>query len=106
MIAVGKKRVAKGMRGRERTGAEPGQQECYHPVENYGRAGKKTRRQRVVLHHGRCATVDDALELWPADIRRLRAQATRGRDETARLSADALAEKLARLRELRQEGKA
>ena len=103
---VHRKRVTKRMPWRDEIGAEPWRQDYYQLVENYRPKGTKTPRQRVVLHLGRNATVDEALERWPADIRQLRSRATRDGDETARLSADALAEKLARLRELRQEGKA
>ena len=54
-------------------------------------------RQKVILHLGSHATVDDALEGWPGTIARLR----RRRYEA---EADALEAKLARLEELRASG--
>ncbi len=50
-------------------------------------------RQTVLAHLGRYPTVDDALNAWPKEIKRLR----RGGYEEA---ADALKEKMGRLHEL------
>ena len=78
----------------------------YQLVENYRQKGVKTPRQRVLMHLGTHPTVDDALEAWPKEIRRLRSLARRAGDDSAREAAKALREKLDKLRKLREEGKA
>lgn len=69
--------------------------EYYQLVESRRVDGKP--RQKVLVHLGNHATVDEALKKWPREIRRLR----RHGNEKA---ADALKEKLSRLRKLRVEG--
>lgn len=69
-----------------------GHQEYYQLVESRRVDGKP--RQTVLMHLGHHPDVDAALKAWPKEIKRLR----RGGYEKA---ADALKEKLDRLRELR-----
>jgi hypothetical protein len=77
----------------------------YQLVENYREKRVKTPRQRVLMHLGTHPTVDDALEAWPKEIRRLRSLASRAGDDSAREAADTLREKLDKLRRFRNEGK-
>ena len=103
MMFVRKKRVT-------REGKDAGRRwvsrDYYQLVENYREKGVKTPRQRVLMHLGIHPTVDDALEAWAKEIRRLRSLARRAGDDSAREAADALREKLDTLRRLRKEGKA
>ena len=69
--------------------------EYYQLVESRRVDGKP--RQKVLMHLGQHATVDEALKRWPREIGGLR---RRGNDE----AADALKEKLDRLRKLRKGG--
>lgn len=55
-------------------------------------------RQKVLVHLGAHATVDDALKRWPTEIKRLRRSAYEA-------EANALTDKLARLTALRADGK-
>jgi hypothetical protein len=102
LIFVRKKRVT---REGKHTEGRWVSRDYYQLVENYREKGVKTPRQRVLLHLGTHPTVDDALETWPKEIRRLRRLATRAGDDSAREAADALREKLDKLRRLREEGK-
>ena len=72
-----------------------GGKEYYQLVESRRVDGKP--RQKVLMHLGTHATVDEALKRWPREVGGLR---RRGNDD----SADALKEKLDRLRKLRAEG--
>jgi hypothetical protein len=69
--------------------------EYYQLVESRRVDGKP--RQKVLMHLGHHATVDEALKKWPRQIKRLQ----RLGNEKA---ADALKEKLDRLRQLRKSG--
>jgi len=69
--------------------------EYYQVVESRRVEGKP--RQKVLMHLGQYATVDDALKRWPREVGGLR---RRGNDD----AADALKEKLDRLRMLRKNG--
>ena len=69
--------------------------EYYQLVESRRVDGKP--RQKVLLHLGHHPTVDEALKRWPREVGGLR---RRGNDD----AADALKEKLDRLRNLRAEG--
>ena len=71
--------------------------EYYQLVESRRIEGKP--RQKVLVHLGHYPTVDEALKAWPREVGRLR------RDGYEK-AADALEEKLDRLRALRSEGKA
>ena len=71
--------------------------EYYQLVESRRVDGKP--RQKVLVHLGHHQKVDDALKRWPREVGRLRRA---GHEE----AADALKAKLARLRELRAEGRA
>lgn len=51
--------------------------EYYQLVENYREPGRATPRQRVVLHLGHHATLEEALQLWPREIKRLKREAKR-----------------------------
>ena len=94
----------------------------YHQlVENRRIEGEP--RQRVLVHLGKHETVDDALQAWPGEIRRLRRLARERRDkvpddrvpnatdrlvlkqaESAKRRADALESNLEKLRDLRERG--
>ena len=52
----------------------------YQLVENYRPEGSKTPRQRVLLHLGRCDTIEAALKGWPREIRSLRRDAVKIRE--------------------------
>jgi hypothetical protein len=80
-----------------RKGHHYGGRDYHQLVESLRVNGKP--RQRVVLHLGGHATVDEALKVWPEEI----ASMQRQRNEK---SAGVLRSKLDRLRELRSEGKA
>ena len=67
----------------------------YQLVESRRVEGKP--RQKVLIHLGHHSTVDDALKRWPREVGRLRRS---GYDD----AADALKEKLDRLRKLRSDG--
>ena len=67
----------------------------YQLVESRRVDGKP--RQKVLLHLGQHATVDEALKRWPRKVGGLRRS---GHD----YGADALKEKLDRLRDLRKSG--
>jgi hypothetical protein len=67
----------------------------YQLVESRRVDGKP--RQKVLLHLGQHAAVEEALKRWPREVGGLR---RRGNDD----AADALKEKLDRLRKLRAEG--
>ena len=69
--------------------------EYYQLVESRRVDGKP--RQKVLMHLGQYATVDEALKKWPRQIKRLQ----RHGNEKA---ADALKEKVDRLRQLRKSG--
>ena len=69
--------------------------EYYQLVESRRVEGKP--RQKVLMHLGQHATVEEALKKWPKEVGGLR---RRGKDD----GADALREKLDRLRKLRAEG--
>jgi hypothetical protein len=71
--------------------------EYYQLVESRRVDGKP--RQKVLMHRGDHATVDDALKRWPREVGGLR---RRGNDD----AADRLKEKLDRLRDLRKSGAA
>ena len=71
--------------------------EYYQLVESRRVDGKP--RQKVLMHLGDHATVDDALKRWPREVGGLR---RRGNDD----AADRLKEKLDRLRDLRESGAA
>jgi len=101
LMFVRKKRVTRAVKHTDRRWVS---QDYYQLVENYREKGVKTPRQRVLMHLGTHPTVDDALEAWPKEIRRLRSLATRAGDDSAREAADALREKLDKLRRLRKEG--
>jgi hypothetical protein len=105
-VFVRKKRVTKNMAWRDKEGVEPWRGDYYQLVESYRSEDSKTPRQRVVLHLGPHATVDETLKGWPREIRRLRSETTRTGNDKARAAADRIAEKLAQLRSLRDEGKA
>ena len=66
--------------------------EYYQLVESRRVDGKP--RQKVLMHLGHHATVDEALKRWPREVGGLRRS---GNDD----AADALKEKLDRLRKLR-----
>ena len=68
--------------------------EYYQLVESRRVDGKP--RQKVLMHLGHHPTVDEALKRWPREVGGLR---RRGNDD----AADALKEKLDRLRKLRAE---
>ena len=68
----------------------------YHQLVESRRVNGKP-RQKVLLHLGQHASVDEALKRWPREVGGLR---RRGNDD----AADALKEKLDRLRNLRAEG--
>ena len=55
-------------------------------------------RQTVLVHLGKHATADDALEAWPTEIRRLRRLATRQRKAAAELPEGSPARRAARRR--------
>ena len=98
--------------------------EYYQLVESQRVEGEP--RQRVLVHLGRHATVDDALHEWPKEIERLRHFAREARRlgefsresgfpdawarentrqaESAEKRADELEQKLRKLRELRTRG--
>jgi hypothetical protein len=67
--------------------------EYYQLVESRRVDGKP--RQKVLIHLGSHPTVDEALKRWPREVGGLR---RRGNDD----AADALKEKLDRLRDLRK----
>jgi hypothetical protein len=67
--------------------------EYYQRVESRRVDGKH--RQKVLMHLGHHPTVDEALKRWPREVGGLR---RRGNDD----AADALKEKLDRLRDLRK----
>jgi hypothetical protein len=67
--------------------------EYYQLVESRRVDGKP--RQKVLMHLGHHPTVDEALKRWPREVGGLR---RRGNDD----AADALKEKLDRLRDLRK----
>jgi hypothetical protein len=69
--------------------------EYYQLVESRRVDGKP--RQKVLMHLGNHATVDEALRRWPREVGGLRRS---GKDD----AADALKEKLDRLRKLRKSG--
>jgi hypothetical protein len=69
--------------------------EYYQLVESRRVDGKP--RQKVLMHLGQHASVEEALKRWPREVGGLR---RRGKDE----AAGALKEKLDRLRKLRAEG--
>ena len=69
--------------------------EYYQLVESRRVDGKP--RQQVLLHLGQHASVDEALKRWPREIGRMR---RRGNDD----GAEALKEKLDRLKKLRADG--
>jgi hypothetical protein len=69
--------------------------EYYQLVESLRVDGRP--RQKVLMHLGHHATVDEALKRWPREVGGLR---RRGKDE----AADALKAKLERLRKLRKSG--
>jgi hypothetical protein len=69
--------------------------EYYQLVESRRVEGKP--RQKVLMHLGQHATVDEALKRWPREVGSLRRA---GNDD----GADALKEKLDRLRKLRKGG--
>jgi hypothetical protein len=69
--------------------------EYFQVVESRRVDGKP--RQTVLVHLGHCATVDEALRAWPRNVGVLRRA---GHDD----AADALKEKLDRLRKLREDG--
>lgn len=69
--------------------------EYYQLVESRRVDGKP--RQKVLLHLGQHASVEEALKRWPRKVGGLRRS---GHDD----AADALKEKLDRLRKLRAEG--
>jgi hypothetical protein len=71
--------------------------EYYQLVESRRVDGKP--RQKVLMHLGDHATVDDALKRWPREVGGLR---RRGNDD----AAYRLKEKLDRLRDLRKSGAA
>lgn len=100
---VRKKRVTREVKHTDRRWVS---RDYYQLVENYREKGVKTPRQRVLMHLGTHPTVDDALEAWPKEIRRLRSLATRSGDDSAGEAANALREKLEKLRNLRKEGQA
>jgi hypothetical protein len=103
LMFVRKKRVTREVKHSDRRWVS---RDYYQLVENYRQKGVKTPRQRVLMHLGTHPTVDAALEAWPKEIRRLRSLATRAGDDSAREAANALREKLDKLRRLRNEGKA
>ena len=63
-----------------------GPYEYYQLVENRWVDGKP--RQRVLLHLGRYASVEAALEGWPREIEGLRRFASARRDKANRLKKD------------------
>jgi len=63
-----------------------GPYEYYQLVENHWMGGKP--RQRVLLHLGRYASVEAALEGWPREIEGLRRFASARRDKANRLKKD------------------
>jgi hypothetical protein len=69
--------------------------EYYQLVESRRVDGKP--RQKVLMHLGQHASVEEALKRWPREVGGLR---RRGNDD----AADALKEKLDRLKKLRSEG--
>jgi hypothetical protein len=69
--------------------------EYYQLVESRRVDGEP--RQKVLLHLGHHATVDEALKRWPREIERLRGA---GNGD----ATDALKEKLNRLKKLRKDG--
>ena len=69
--------------------------EYYQLVESRRVDGKP--RQKVLIHLGSHPTVDEALKRWPREVGGLR---RRGNEK----AADALKEKLDRLRKLRADG--
>ena len=71
--------------------------EYYQLVESHRVEGKP--RQKVLVHLGNYPTVDEALKAWPREVGGLR---RKGNDQ----AADALKDKLDRLRNLRAEGRA
>ena len=71
--------------------------EYYQLVESRRVEGKP--RQKVLIHLGHHATVDEALKRWPQEVGRLRRSAN---DD----AADVLKEKLDRLRKLHKSGAA
>ena len=103
-----------------------GPYEYHQLVENRWMDGKP--RQRVLLHLGRYATVEDALEGWPKEVEGLRRFANQQWDKADRLKkeersfertlettlerarkaeklADEIAAKLKKLQDLRAQGK-
>jgi hypothetical protein len=72
-----------------------GGREYYQLVESHRVEGKP--RQKVLMHLGHHRAVDEALKRWPREISALHRT---GRDQ----AADALKEKLDRLRHLRTDG--
>jgi len=102
LMFVRKKRVIREVKYTDRRWVS---RDYYQLVENYREKGVKTPRQRVLMHLGTHPTVDDALKAWPKEIRRLRRLAPRAGDDSAREAANALREKLDKLRRLREEGK-
>jgi hypothetical protein len=109
-VFVRKTRVTKNMKWRTEADVGPWSGEYYQLVESHRPEGTKTPRQRLVLHLGTHATVDEALDRWPREVKLLRTVATlkagSERAEKLRAAADHLEEKLATLRRLREEGKA
>jgi hypothetical protein len=99
--------------------------EYYQLVENHRVDGKP--RQRVIMHLGKEPTVDAALENWPKEIKYLRRREKqhgdryenlteelknkryykerfKGPADSAKMQADALAARLKKLRNLRENG--
>jgi hypothetical protein len=95
--------------------------EYYQLVESHRVGGKP--RQKVLVHLGHHASVDDALREWPKEIRRQRHRAATerriaayrpegsrahrhaiGRADASERRADELKENLKKLRKLRKEG--
>lgn len=70
--------------------------EYYQLVESRRVEGKP--RQKVLMHLGQHASVDEALEEWPYEIRRLRRRATTQRKAAADLPEGSRARRAARRR--------